>query len=561
MGNFSRDTFKLTNTMYQQITGEKVKDPRHYAGVRLQQGVPLVDADWNELEDIRRYEERAMLKWLVGDGVPQGNEGFLIKGAKVSDFTMNQGVCYVNGWTVINLADMKYTAQELYNNDKLAAERGVEPLPPIQLESGQQYGVYLDVWEREINRWEDGRIVNEAIGIETCVRIKREWAVRVAAGAQAPAVKAGHGYYKLAVLTVASAASVTVTDLRRTDLAVLPKEFIVKNGKVGVGTTAPDKLQLCVSSADNVWGAGISLDNRATQGGKRYCIATKGGRLSIADMDIPEDRLVIAGNGNVGIGTINPAAKLHIFGGDLRWGYSTLRDNQGGSIELGGDSTTPGRGTPYIDFHYQGLTQDYNTRIINDADGRLSVIAPAFAVHGKVGVGTDKPQGSLHVAGNGDVLNLEGQNHAYIQWYPLGFSAGRKAWLGFGDANTNAFTIRNDAGRMHIDGSELLYLLNKSGVIVGKEWGGNGNLTVQGTFKTQRDLNAVPDTYDPRKLKSISSDRAFILFYKYNEENWAGMGVDSGGHIWIRSGTANSEAHVVLIGNGGFMATSQWRVI
>lgn len=33
-------------------------------------------------------------------------------------------------------------------------------------------------------------------------------------------------------------------------------------------------------------------------------------------------------------------------------------------------------------------------------------------------------------------------------------------------------------GRMHLDGGELLYLLNKSGVIVGKEWSGNGNLTV-----------------------------------------------------------------------------------
>ncbi len=38
----------------------------------------------------------------------------------------------------------------------------------------------------------------------------------------------------------------------------------------------------------------------------------------------------------------------------------------------------------------------------------------------------------------------------------------------------------NDAGRLHISGGELLYLLNKSGVVVGKEWGGTGNLTVEG---------------------------------------------------------------------------------
>src|SRR5215207_4039206 len=52
---------------------------KHYVGVRLQQGVPIVDADWNELEDIRRYELQAFLKWFVGDGVPAGNDGFRIK--------------------------------------------------------------------------------------------------------------------------------------------------------------------------------------------------------------------------------------------------------------------------------------------------------------------------------------------------------------------------------------------------------------------------------------------------------------------------------------------------
>jgi hypothetical protein len=39
-------------------------------------------------------------------------------------------------------------------------------------------------------------------------------------------------------------------------------------------------------------------------------------------------------------------------------------------------------------------------------------------------------------------------------------------------------------GRMHISGGELLYLLNKNGVIIGKEWGGNGNLVVQGELHT-----------------------------------------------------------------------------
>jgi hypothetical protein len=48
-----------------------------------------------------------------------------------------------------------------------------------------------------------------------------------------------------------------------------------------------------------------------------------------------------------------------------------------------------------------------------------------------------------------------------------------------GELNVNGGTI-NTPGRLHISGGELLYLLNKNGVVVGKEWGGNGNLQVEG---------------------------------------------------------------------------------
>jgi len=43
----------------------------------------------------------------------------------------------------------------------------------------------------------------------------------------------------------------------------------------------------------------------------------------------------------------------------------------------------------------------------------------------------------------------------------------------------NQTTIKG-AGRLHITGEELLYLLNKKGVMIGKEWGGTGDLNVQG---------------------------------------------------------------------------------
>lgn len=59
--------------------------------------------------------------------------------------------------------------------------------------------------------------------------------------------------------------------------------------------------------------------------------------------------------------------------GTLSFASSRLKPDQGGAIELGGTDNTPGVGTSYIDFHFRGLTQDFNTRLINSADQRLSM--------------------------------------------------------------------------------------------------------------------------------------------------------------------------------------------
>ena len=62
-----------------------------YVNVRLQQGVPIVDADWNENDDVRKFELRAFLKWYVGDGIPEGNDGFRVVGGLSNDFTLAVG--------------------------------------------------------------------------------------------------------------------------------------------------------------------------------------------------------------------------------------------------------------------------------------------------------------------------------------------------------------------------------------------------------------------------------------------------------------------------------------
>ncbi len=77
--------------------------------------------------------------------------------------------------------------------------------------------------------------------------------------------------------------------------------------------------------------------------------------------------------------------------------YSEIDGDQGGSIELGGNNSVAGVGTPYIDFHYAGLGGDFNTRIINDASNQLSIFgqggagSTGFSVNGRVGTNGYSP--------------------------------------------------------------------------------------------------------------------------------------------------------------------------
>jgi hypothetical protein len=232
---------------------------RQYIGVRLQQGVPIVDADWNELEDIRKFELRAFLKWFVGNGTPQGNDGFRVEGTALSnDFTIRSGVpappgglgnlevglqhlgrCIVDGLDVVIQEDMNFSTQPLHTSQPgstaLAARLGVpqiQPLtPPV---ANGTVTAYLDVWERLVTTMEDPSLVHPGLGTESCARLKREWAVRVRNSTSAPVrgdadFITGHSYYALANIARrngdAHVNAADVQDLREMRL-VLPPETL-----------------------------------------------------------------------------------------------------------------------------------------------------------------------------------------------------------------------------------------------------------------------------------------------------------------------------------------------
>ncbi|HEY3079226.1 MAG TPA: DUF6519 domain-containing protein [Chloroflexota bacterium] len=208
VGNFSngnRDTF----------------DPaKQYLGVRLQQGVPILDRDWNELEDIRRHYQRMLGKYYLGDGVPSGVDGFKIDpppSASPNDFTIRAGRCLVDGYDAVNGADALYSSQGL----------ATLPVPT----AATKFVVYLEVWEEPVTASEDPALRNsQDINLETCLRDQLRWAVRVAEWPHTPGARAS--YVLASIDRPANAPAITgpmITDLRRHHLTLADVVDIAAN--------------------------------------------------------------------------------------------------------------------------------------------------------------------------------------------------------------------------------------------------------------------------------------------------------------------------------------------
>ena len=105
MSNFSRNSFQETQNLLNDLRGiadPPQEEPKHYVSIRMQQGVPFVDADWNELEDIRRMELETILVRAIGNGVPTGSDGFRIMEATANtdNVMIKAGLLFLDGWLV-----------------------------------------------------------------------------------------------------------------------------------------------------------------------------------------------------------------------------------------------------------------------------------------------------------------------------------------------------------------------------------------------------------------------------------------------------------------------------
>lgn len=227
-GNFSnnnRDTFDPAN---------------HFIGVRLQQGVPMLDRDWNELEDTRRHFEWTLRKFFIGNGSPANDDGFKIQATNPvsNDFIITHGRCMVEGFDVPNDMDTRYTQQ------------GLQPLPVPNAPT--KYVVFLEVWTEPVTSQEDPSLRNaQDINLETCVRDQLRWAVKAATWPLTPGSRAT---YILAAIDRPANKNVIeanmITDLRRLNLTLADVVDIAADLKPRVRTLEDLVNALDVSMQD-----------------------------------------------------------------------------------------------------------------------------------------------------------------------------------------------------------------------------------------------------------------------------------------------------------------------
>ena len=232
MGNFSRDPDARADFAV----------AKQYVAVRLQQGVPVLDADWNLLDDLRRRDSETLGGQFIGDGVPTGSDGFRIfqVGAPQGDpppgkqdFGISQGLVIVNGKLLQIDKDFRYTDQPNFNNPAVDP-----PVTPLELSESEKFIVYLDTWQREVDSQGEETLVDPHIGIETAILLKREWAVRLVLLTKfsdiVAATPSGHFFYALAQLNwIGGSQHITddmLAELRDTD-ASPRREIAYRRGK------------------------------------------------------------------------------------------------------------------------------------------------------------------------------------------------------------------------------------------------------------------------------------------------------------------------------------------
>lgn len=183
---------------------------RDFAGVTLQQGRVLLDADFNDYVAMVHRRLRAETVDLTSFGpdpdhagsswVPRKTpDGFRIT-TQPGDLVVGRGRMYVDGLLAEDHGRVRADLSDAEREEAGLVEDGFDPLldtvhglvdttywtqpywpTPDELPDGGPHLVYLDVWEREVTHVEDPDLVEVAVGVDSTARRQVVWQVRLLA--------------------------------------------------------------------------------------------------------------------------------------------------------------------------------------------------------------------------------------------------------------------------------------------------------------------------------------------------------------------------------------------
>ncbi|HHZ95439.1 MAG TPA: hypothetical protein EYN67_07755, partial [Flavobacteriales bacterium] len=167
-------------------------------------------------------------------------------------------------------------------------------------------------------------------------------------------------------------------------------------GDVGIGTTTPVGLLDIIRVSNTAPAFRIGSSNLYGWGFFS--------RASTGDLSIERDNnttysptlYIKRADGNVGIGTTDPATKLHLY--DSSDVYLTLESSGGTAEEVAVKYNNFSTGT---NFWWQGLNQEAAYSLAYGSAYSGSNVKLFVGTDAKVGIGTNAPEANLHIVGSG----------------------------------------------------------------------------------------------------------------------------------------------------------------
>ncbi|HMV13370.1 MAG TPA: hypothetical protein PKD88_10365 [Nitrosomonas sp.] len=200
-----------------------------------------------------------------------------------------------------------------------------------------------------------------------------------------------------------------------------PEDWYRQRAGLEINKGDTNEVALLLSSSGLGWGSGIQFKNTAANG-KTYGIYSDSitGSLHITDEDLKTDRLVIDKNGNVGLGTHNPVAKLQVTGGAIM----PAAGNDDASGILFPENPGTGSGDKAW-IRYYARDGEKTALEIGVADNSLGTLQDDILLipSGGVGIGTREPKAMLDVEG-GAFLGYESTQSNFNAPLKSGFYQG-----------------------------------------------------------------------------------------------------------------------------------------